>query len=135
MPNTTSNQDYIEKYNIIENRFGMQIRNGDRNDNFFREAEYITAAAFSGLDLVLYEPYEPKQSVLKKFRTYVSVSGIKLLLKKLSIHLGILESDKPPSHKYLSQVKSMILVFSKKKTEYIPHVWHGLGKSSDRKSD
>ncbi len=121
MPNTTSNQDYIDKYNIIENRFGMQIRNGDRNDNFFREAEYIAAAAFSGLDLVLYEPYKAKKSLFDIFRPYLSKAG----LRKFLAFVGLIKVT-APQHKYLKEVMPMVLVFKKQRTEYIPHIWRGL---------
>lgn len=133
MPNTTSNQDYIDKYNIIENRFGMQIRNGDRNDNFFREAEYIAAASFSGLDLVLYQPFTLKKSLVSKLKAWLSVSGIKQILRNLLMRLGFTEVSKQSQHKYLKEVKPMVLVFRKQKTEYIPHVWNGLAKPTDTK--
>jgi SAM-dependent methyltransferase len=122
MPNTTSNQDYIDKYNIIENRFGMQIRNGDRNDNFFREAEYIAAAAFSGLDLVLYEPYKPKKSIRSTIRAYLSKAG----LRKILAGIGLMKKPASAQHRYLNELMPMVLVFKKNKTAYIPHVWHGL---------
>ena len=32
--------NYQFKYNIVEERFGLKIRNGDRFDRFFRESEY-----------------------------------------------------------------------------------------------
>lgn len=133
MPNTTSNQDYIDKYNILENRFGMQIRNGDRNDNFFREAEYITAAAFSGLDLMLYEPYTPKKPLWSRIRVYLSKAGVKKQLKILLSYAGLIRSAPVSQPKYLSEVKPMVLVFRKQTNEYIPHVWQGLVKNQDRK--
>ncbi len=52
MKNSTSNLEYHKKYECEEVRFGTRIKNGDRNDSFFREAEYISAACFSGFDLV-----------------------------------------------------------------------------------
>lgn len=128
MPNNTSNQDYIDKYNIIENRFGLQIRNGDRNDNFFREAEYVAAAAFSGLDLVLYEPYRANTSVWKKLRKSVSRSGLNNNIRKILSWAGLGKANTKPQHKYLTQVQPMILVFKRHKTAYIPHVWRGLAK-------
>lgn len=133
MPNTTTNQDYIDKYNILENRFGMQIRNGDRNDNFFREAEYIAAAAFSGLDLMLYEPYKPKKPLWNRIRAYLSKASIKKQLKNLLSHVGLIKYAPVSQPKYLSEVKPMVLVFRKQTTEYIPHVWQGLVKNLDRK--
>ena len=51
MANTTSNQEYLDKYNEEENFYGTVIKNKDRNDRFFREAEYISSAVYSGFDL------------------------------------------------------------------------------------
>lgn len=133
MPNTTSNQDYIDKYNIIENRFGMQIRNGDRNDNFFREAEYIAAASFSGLDLVIYQPFTVNNSLKNKLKACLSMNGFKHTLRSLLMHLDFNKASQRSQHKYLKEVKPMILVFRKQKTEYIPHVWNGLAQSTDIK--
>lgn len=140
MPNTTTNQDYINKYNIIETIFNFKIRNGDRNDNFFREAEYITAASFAGLDLVLYEDFaklEHKRgstNLLHKLRSYIGRHAIKQLLLKLS---GRVSASAVPEAKrelpegdleYRKKVMRKIFVFKKKKTEYIPHVWRGLAR-------
>lgn len=139
MPNTTTNQDYINKYNIIETIFNFKIRNGDRNDNFFRESEYITAASFAGLDLMLYEDFSvlnKRPTLLErvtKLRSKIGKQAIKRLIcrltgtsdsgleKKAQIQLpkGDLE--------YRNKVMRKIFVFKKKKTEYIPHIWRGLG--------
>jgi len=139
MPNTTSNQDYINKYNIIEKMFGMKIRNGDRNDNFFREAEYITAAAFAGLDLVLYEDFaklEQKNGwnhLLQKLRSVIGRHAIKQLFLKLTGRASTNAAPQAPRElpegdlEYTKKVMRKIFVFKKKKTEYIPHVWRGLG--------
>jgi SAM-dependent methyltransferase len=125
MPNMTSNQDYIDKYNIIETMFGMQIRNGDRNDNFFREAEYIAAATFSGLDLVFYEDFTKPVPPFRKAKR-----ALRDFAKRILVLLGIrmkspeLKADDP--YRYLKTLMPKIMVFKKRNTDYIPHLWRGL---------
>lgn len=125
MPNTTSNQDYIDKYNIIENRFGMKIRNGERNDNFFREAEYITAAAFSGLDLIFYDNYVKKVVTNTTFKNSL-YSVIRKTLGIFGVKKYQSNSVAPLQHEYLKKIQSKVMVFKKKNNEYIPHIWRGL---------
>ena len=52
MPNYTTHSHYIEKYNKIEEKHGLIFKHGDRFDRFYREAEYISAALYCGLDLI-----------------------------------------------------------------------------------
>lgn len=138
MPNTTTNQQYIDKYNVIENRFGMSIRNGDRNDNFFREAEYIAAASFAGLDLIFYEDFSTKKTLWGSLRAYLS------RVKKLLLQGGLRDLAGKIIHKlsgrtqhsenkmdaasnsmsaHIRTVMPKILVFRKNDTEYVPHLW------------
>lgn len=128
MPNTTSNAAYIDKYNIIENRFGMEIRNGSRNDNFFREAEYITAAAFSGLDLMFYEDFKESVSGVVKIRSFFTRKTLSRILDKM----GIKKTNRPHMPEYTRHVMRKVFVFRKKNTEYIPHVWRGLNPQEAR---
>lgn len=118
MPNTTSNKDYIDKYNIVESMFDMKIRNGDRNDNFFREAEYITAASFAGLDLILYEDFTPSRP--KGF-----VNMLRMVKTKLRKAFMSKESSKA-KYPYQEKVMRKVFVFRKGSTEYIPHLWRDL---------
>lgn len=114
MPNETSNQDYIDKYNIIENRYGMTMKNGERNDRFFREAEYLSAAAFSGLDLVLYQDF-----------TSIGIKGkINELIRNILLKLHLLKDKN--QHKYLKTITKKVMVFRKNETDYIPHLWSSL---------
>jgi SAM-dependent methyltransferase len=146
MPNTTSNQQYIDKYNLIENRFGFDIRNGDRDDHFFREAEYITAAAFSGLDLVLYDDFTPnaqsEKLALKMFKkTYFHIKkdGILTLLAKIIKKLKKQNNsgnttasvEVSSERNYTKNVKPKVFVFQKRVTEYIPHLWYPLRLKDD----
>jgi SAM-dependent methyltransferase len=113
MPNMTSNQDYLDKYNIIENRFGMDIRNGDRNDNFFREAEYITAAAFSGLDLIFYEDFANTKTTKEKLRSVFGRQAFKNLAKKLLTLIGLRQKPKKilknDPMRYLNTLKPKVM--------------------------
>lgn len=114
MPNNTSNQDYIDKYNIIENRYGITMKNGERNDRFFREAEYISAAVFSGLDLVLYEDFT-SSSLKVKIKDFIRNSLIKLHVLR-----------DPRQYKYQKNIGKKVMVFKKNETDYIPHLWASL---------
>ena len=52
MPNYTTHSHYIDKYNQIEEKHELVFKHGDRFDRFYREAEYISAAIYNGLDLI-----------------------------------------------------------------------------------
>ncbi len=116
MPNTTSNQDYIDKYDIPENRFGIEMKNGDRNDRFFREAEYIAAAAFCGLDLILYQDFKPKGFI----------RNIKSQVRNVLVSVGLLNDNL--TYEYQKELMKKIIVFRKKEVGYIPHIWRVLRK-------
>lgn len=63
MQNTTKHNTYIEKYNGIEEKFGLVFRHGDRYDRFHREAEYICAGIMNGLDLIASDIFPFDQSI------------------------------------------------------------------------
>jgi SAM-dependent methyltransferase len=121
MPNFTTNQDYVDKYEILENKFGIEMKNGERNDRFFREAEYIAAAAFAGLDLVLYEDFKPEglRQVLKR------------MIRKVLVSMRIIRDNH--QHKYQKSLMKKIMVFRKSETTYIPHLWYPLRDESMQK--
>lgn len=121
MPNSTTNQDFIDKYEILENKFGMEMKNGERNDRFFREAEYIAAAAFSGLDLVFYENFRPKglRQILRN------------TLRNLLVSMRIINDNH--QYKYQKSLMKKIMVFRKSETSYIPHLWAPLRSESMQK--
>ena len=64
MPDETKHNDYQFKYNIIEERYGNKIRNGDRYDRFFRECEYKYCLIINGFDILHWENFNRN---LKKF--------------------------------------------------------------------
>ncbi len=116
MPNTTSNTDYINKYNSVETMHGLRIKNGERYDCFFREAEYITAASFSGLDLIYYDD----------FRQTRGLTGIKVALRNLLTALGLIQDQR--KYSYQKMLMKKIIVFKKSEVDYIPHLWSPLAK-------
>jgi SAM-dependent methyltransferase len=127
MPNMTTNQAFVEKYDVVEDRFGQKIRNGDRQDCFFREAEYIAAAAFSGLDLVFYDDYAPvlkreqrQRGVIANLRRWLG-KGYRRLTGKANVHSGT-----SPLAKHTKTVIPKIMVFRKVTPAYIPHLWAAL---------
>lgn len=127
MPNTTLNQEYIKKYNVIENRFGLKIRNGDRQDCFFREAEYIVAASFSGMDLIFYDEYA---AVLKREQSYqVVIANMRRWLgkryRRLTKKIDV-QSDMSQLRGHAKSVIPKVMVFRKTTPAYIPHLWSGL---------
>jgi len=70
MPDTTTHEAYLKKYNIVEERYGLSIRNGDRYDRFFRECEYKYWLVSNGFDICLWEDFQASgraRSAVKKF--------------------------------------------------------------------
>ncbi len=125
MPNTTTNKAYIEKYDSIEVRYGLKIRNGDRMDCFFREAEYIAAAAFSGLDLVFYENYSAGMPWQARAKNWLKNALRPLFKKQANIN-----ADKLRLAMHLKSVVPKVMVFRKSQTSYIPHLWMPLKTTS-----
>lgn len=66
MPNNTKNIDYINKYNTKETKEGIEMFNYERDDHFFREAEYIVGASFNNFDLEYYEDFKLQKANLDK---------------------------------------------------------------------
>lgn len=133
MPNMTTNQQYIDKYNVIENRFGVEIRNGDRDDHFFREAAYIVSATFSGMDVVYFEDYKrkiKKDNFINTIKYYMKnsydfVKSLQYLVSKKDNEDA--ESDLiNPINLHIKNVNPKVMIFQKNETEYIPHKWHPL---------
>ena len=86
MNNFVSNEDYIKKYNSDEIFQGKKIKNFERNDKFYREAEYIVSAVYSGFDLKHMKYEKQDWLILTKFQaTKYLLRNKKLfiLLKKI----------------------------------------------------
>ena len=145
MNNTTSNTEYIDKYNSEEIIYGVKMKNHERNDRFFREAEYITAALYSGFDLkfqsfqkkVYFENLSKKIDRLKnlflekKFFEIFQLSILflyKYLKSKIFKKYNKKEVNSFVSNKKNSKIKvrSLIFFFQKNLTTYIPHIWEKL---------
>ena len=91
------------------------MKNGDRNDRFYREAEYIAAACFSGFDLVYQGVYNDLS--FKKF----------LFFLKNKILLPSSKTNKKSLEYYTRKVKPTVWVFRKHDTNIpIAHLWNQL---------
>ena len=145
MSNTTSNVEYINKYNTDEIIYGTKMKNYERNDRFFREAEYITAALYSGFDLkfqrlqkkIYFENFSKKVNRLKtlflekKFSKMLQLSiffPFKYLKSKIFKTYNEKKEHTRISNKENSTIKvrSLIFFFQKDVTNYIPHIWEKL---------
>lgn len=80
MPDHTTHKAFRDKYNIVEERYGLKIRNGERYDRFFRECEYKSAIVKSGLDLIAFEDWISKSSwvtrIVNEIRQACSKQGM-----------------------------------------------------------
>lgn len=124
MANTTTNAQYIDKHDIIEERFGVKVRNGDRDDHFFREAEYITAAAFSSLDLIACKTYVPLGGNRLK-------STVKRILASFRPSTQGRGSGQTFEDRRMMRPHRKIWVFIRRKVDYIPHKWKPLLRSDE----
>ena len=85
MPDNTTHTDYQFKYNIVEERFGLKIRNGDRFDRFFRESEYKYWLIMNGFDILLWDDFKINSNNSSKFKSiknYLAINGFKKTLTK-----------------------------------------------------
>lgn len=83
MPDDTSHIDYEKKYNIVEEKFGLKIRNGDRHDHFFRECEYKCAAVHAGFDIVKWTDFAPSKRL-----AIINIPPIRFLVRFLRVSKG-----------------------------------------------
>ena len=89
MSDITTHADYNFKYNIIEEKFGLKIRNGDRFDRFFRECEWKTSLVHAGFDILVWEDFstETNNSIIEKLKlslSYIKKNGLVNMLKKVA---------------------------------------------------
>ena len=91
MPDDTTHTSYQFKYNIIEEKYGLKIRNGDRFDRFFRECEYKYNLVENGFDICMWEDYYLEKITIraklymyyKLVKSYLTANGYKKTLFKL----------------------------------------------------
>jgi SAM-dependent methyltransferase len=135
MPDSTTHQYYQIKYNIVEERFGLKIRNGDRHDHFFRECEYLAAGVLSGFDVAMNEDWRKasdnssKKYYKKILRLIEALSrkGVKDTCRKV-IRSGMstdIPSWKTELSKATKNVAPKLLVFKKSSISSVYHNWNG----------
>lgn len=66
MPDTTTHQYFIDKYDQIEKKYGLTFRHGDRYDRFYRNSEYISAGILNGLNLIFSDIFSLTDATLRK---------------------------------------------------------------------
>lgn len=96
MPDTTTHEAYLEKYNIVEERYGLRIRNGDRYDRFFRDCEYKYCLVNNGFNLCSWGDFEfseQKTSMVVNLIQYAKSNGLKNTLAKILSKLKREKSD------------------------------------------
>jgi SAM-dependent methyltransferase len=100
MPDATKHIEYHKKYNIVEERYGLKIKNGDRYDRFFRECEYKFYLINNGFDICLWQNFDDLVQPTSKFLNLIRhvkrygiyntaskvISKIKQRLEPLSTH-------------------------------------------------
>lgn|GEM_PF-3451942 len=106
MPDSTTHEAYNIKYNIVEERFGLKIRNGDRFDRFFRECEYKAALVQSGFDIVLWE--DLNVSWMSKLRDRTPRQIWETVYRKLLMGLNraLIDKKGAQSHHEVAQAES-----------------------------
>lgn len=132
MPDTTTHRQFHRKYNIVEERFGLKIRNGDRYDRFFRECEYKAAIVKSGLDIILWEDFSRKRPLLAALTAAGNsrgTEGARRLVRSLSskVRGAVTERDSEPGEwrtqlrLATKSVKRKLIVAQKSGLEEIYH--------------
>ncbi len=110
----TPNSSFIEQGARKERFKGLkEVRRDERDDNFFRECEYKTAAHHSGFDIVMFKDWHPKES-----------AGLRQLPRKL---LRKIRGQNKEKRKKIPDllVKKKMMIFKKPEDppSYIPHLW------------
>ena len=109
MPDYTTHSEYEEKYNIIESRFGLTIRNGDRFDRFFRECEYNLIK--SGFDIIIWSDYKNRD--FKKFVKLCFSSLKHTLMSKMFFTQNKKDNWQSKMKKMTKNVKPKIIIAKK----------------------
>ena len=133
MPDNTTHTDYQFKYNIVEERFGLKIRNGDRFDRFFRESEYKYWLIMNGFDILLWDDFKTNTNNSPKFKSiknYLAINGFKktltkaiysLFQKKIKKHEGQPEEWKKNMQMAISKLKPKIFIAKKSECKEVFH--------------
>lgn len=132
MSDLTTNEDYIKKYETSENRKGINLKNYERDDHFFRYSEYITAATFNHLDLIEAINFNEKKSniisLIKHGLFILKNKGIKSFIIKLINKIINYKKSNKINIGNNNQINDKIFIFKKNQVTYIPHKWKKLVK-------
>ncbi len=127
MPDSTTHEDYQRKYEIIEERYDLKIRNGDRHDHFFRECEYKAALVLSGFDIVMWKVWHPRGQIndlLSKKVIGIVKNFFRKATAKSSRHQN---SSKPPWESEMqsakANVKPYLIVARRSELNNVYHAW------------
>lgn len=118
MPDRTTNEQYVRKYESLEVKGDLQFRNMDRDDHFFRRSEYVCAAAHAGLDLI--DEWKISNSSLwirydldhRHFRS-AAMTTVSVLQNKFK------EDKQSPIYR----LHNRYFAWKPSGTRWIPHVW------------
>jgi len=130
MPDDTTHEDYKFKYNIIEKRFGLEIKNGNRLDRFFRECEYKYCLKNKGFNICLSEKYSPEsvnfsgtKFIKHCFKIYKIKKKISEILNLIFYKKNFLQDDKWKKEMNISTLKVKPKLFIARKS-LCKHIFH-----------
>ena len=102
----TTHAEYVKKYNTIEIKEGIELKNKERNDHFYRVSEYKSALIMNGFDII-YEKITNKNKIL-------------LFFKKIYFHYKICNMKNKNIFKYF--IKKIFKTINKKKIIIDPKI-------------
>ncbi len=95
----TTHAEYVKKYDTIEIKEGIELKNKERNDHFYRVSEYKSALIMNGFDIL--------------FENNISKNNIYAFFKKIYFHYKICILKKENILKYF--IKKFFKIIYKKK--------------------
>jgi SAM-dependent methyltransferase len=95
----TTHAEYVKKYDTIEIKEGIELKNKERNDHFYRVSEYKSALIMNGFDIL--------------FENKISKNNIYAFFKKIHFHYKICILKKENILKYFIN-KFFKIIFKKK---------------------
>ena len=134
MPDTTKHHEYRIKYNIVEERYGMNTRKKNYHDHLIKWSKYLATTILSGFDIILNEKWlnnNKKNHIymfankLKKYLNQYRKYGAKTILSKLLIKKSVKNSSnwKNELQHAVRNVSPRLLVFRKSFRPEIYHSW------------
>lgn len=137
---TTTHENYIKKYNSIEIKEGIKMKNKERNDHFYRNCEYKSALILNGFDII-YQNKISKSLILKYFKKICFLAKLSKLrninffqyiifkiYKKLKKKAKKTEQNHNSNNKIIvdKNVYEYELFLRKSFFDEIPHLWSKL---------